>query len=96
MSTGYIISMTVTVHIPFAQSLKEKRRHIKSLKDKIHQQFNASVAEIDCLNEWQKSVIGIAMVSNDRTYLEKIVNSIETFLLQVRDIVITDIHLEWV
>lgn len=95
MSHGYIISMTITVHIPFAHSLKDKRRHIKSLKDKIHQHFNASIAEIDGLNEWQKSVIGIVMISNDRAFLEKQSSAIEALLLQIRDIQPTHIDIEW-
>lgn len=95
MSSSHIISIIITVHIPFAHSLKEKRRHIKSMKDKIRQQFNASVAEIDGLNEWQKSVLGIVMISNDRVYLEKQISAIENFVLQVHDIQLTGIDVEW-
>ena len=95
MSSGHIISMVISVHIPFVHSLKEKRRYIKSLKDKIRQQFNASIAEIDGLNEWQKSVLAIVMISNERIYLEKQVAAIETLVLQVHDVQITDIKVEW-
>ena len=87
--------MIISVHIPYAQSLKDKRRHIKSLKDKIRQQFNASIAEIDGLNEWQKSVLGIVMISNDRMYLKKQINAIENLMLQIHDIQLTGIDVEW-
>ncbi|HEY9052541.1 MAG TPA: DUF503 domain-containing protein [Gammaproteobacteria bacterium] len=95
MSSGHVISMVISVHIPFVHSLKEKRRYIKSLKDKIRKQFNVSIAEIDGLNEWQKSVLGVVMISNERIYLEKQVAAIETLILQVHDIQITDISTEW-
>ena len=95
MNCGHIISMVITVHIPLVHSLKEKRRYIKSLKDKIRQQFNASVAEIDGLDEWQNSVLGIVMISNERIYLEKQIAAIETLVLQVHDIQVTDIKAEW-
>ena len=95
MSSGHVISMVMSVHIPFVHSLKEKRRYIKSLKDKIRKQFNVSIAEIDGLNEWQKSVLGVVMISNERIYLEKQVAAIETLILQVHDIQITDISTEW-
>lgn len=95
MNSAPIISMIISVHIPYAQSLKDKRRHIKSLKDKIRQQFNASIAEIDGLNEWQKSVLGIVMISNDRMYLKKQINAIENLMLQIHDIQLTGIDVEW-
>ncbi|TNF33517.1 MAG: DUF503 domain-containing protein [Gammaproteobacteria bacterium] len=91
----HILYVVLTVHLPSAQSLKDKRRHIKSIKDRVHQQFNASIAEIDYLNEWQKSVMGIVMISNDRQYLEKQLNSIQTLLLQQHEVQLLDIHVEW-
>ena len=41
-----------------AQSLKDKRRAIKSLKDRIRHRFPVSIAEVDALDHWQRSVLG--------------------------------------
>ncbi|HWR21189.1 MAG TPA: DUF503 domain-containing protein [Verrucomicrobiae bacterium] len=62
-------------------SLKGKRRVVKSLKDRIRGRFNVSVAEVDRLDEWQRATLGIVCVSNssrlvDET-LAKVVNLIE-------------------
>ncbi|MGN6725429.1 MAG: DUF503 domain-containing protein [Tepidisphaeraceae bacterium] len=56
--------------VPEAQSLKDKRRVILSLKDRIANGHNVSVAEVDRLDEHQRSMIGVAMVSNDKRYVE--------------------------
>ena len=60
--------LTLDLHIPAANSLKSKRMVIKSLIEKIKNKFNVSVAEVDAQNLWQRSVIGIAYVSNETTH----------------------------
>lgn len=56
--------------IPEAFSLKDKRRVIQSLKDRIANSHNVSVAEVDRMDEHQRCIMGIAMVSNDKRYVE--------------------------
>jgi uncharacterized protein YlxP (DUF503 family) len=90
-----ILFIAVSVHIPHAHSLKEKRKHIKSLKDRLQSGFNASVAEIDSLEEWQRSVLGLVMISNDSQHLQSEASRIETFLLDFRDIQLISIEQEW-
>jgi uncharacterized protein YlxP (DUF503 family) len=94
-NTIHILLITLELHIPYAQSLKEKRKHIKSLRDRLRAKFNASVAEIDGLDDWQRSVIGITMISNDRRYLESQYSAIETLLIEYRDVQLVQLHKEW-
>ena len=71
---------TVVLQIPASQSLKAKRRVVKSILAKVRNQFNVSIAEVDANDAWQSAVIGIACVSNDASrvhgILTKIVESI--------------------
>ncbi len=53
-----------------AFSLKEKRFVLQSLKSKIQNRFNVSVAEIDFQDKWQRSTIGVACVSSDQKIIE--------------------------
>jgi uncharacterized protein YlxP (DUF503 family) len=62
--------LQLDLSIPEALTLKDKRRVILSLKDRIANTHNVSVAEVDRLDEYQRSIIGIAMVSNDKRYVE--------------------------
>ena len=95
MSSPSIAFVSVTLHIPHAGSLKDKRRYIKSIKDKLHNQFNASVAEIDKQDKWQQAVIGIVMLSSDRVYLEQQYSRIEQMLGEYRDVVVSSLQLDW-
>lgn len=61
----------VELHIPHSNNLKAKRKVVSSLCGKIRSKFNISVSEIDYLDLWQRSAIGLAMVSSDRGIVEK-------------------------
>jgi uncharacterized protein YlxP (DUF503 family) len=56
---------TVELHFPEAQSLKSKRKILVSLKTKLQNRFNISIAEIDESHLWQKAILGIASVANE-------------------------------
>lgn len=60
----------VELHIPAAQSLKDKRSAIKSLKDQLRAHFNVSVAELEADEKWQRASLGVAAVGEDRRYVE--------------------------
>ena len=63
---GVLVGLcTVELHIPDVQSLKGKRQVLSSLKTKLRNRFNISVAEIDEHDLWQRSILGIACVAND-------------------------------
>jgi uncharacterized protein YlxP (DUF503 family) len=48
-----------------ARSLKDKRQVVKSIKDRLRNGFNVSIAEIEALDNRQLAVLGMAMVSNE-------------------------------
>ena len=72
----------IELQIPAAQSLKQKRSVIKSLKDRLQGRFNISVAEVDHLDKWQRATLVIAMVSNDQKHLESTFEKIAVFIDQ--------------
>lgn len=90
-----ICVISLVLHIPMSHSLKDKRKHVKSLKERIKNRFNASVAEIAALDDWQRAVIGISMISNDRRYLEKQYSLIENYVLETKGIELLSINSEW-
>jgi len=53
-----------------ARSLKDKRQVVKSVKDRLHNDFNVSVAEIEAQDNRQLAVLGIAMVSNETHHVK--------------------------
>lgn len=71
----------VELYIPGITSLKGKRSVVKSVKERLKNRFNVSVAEIDSQDLHQRTSVGIAMVGNDsrklNSELDKIVDYIE-------------------
>jgi uncharacterized protein YlxP (DUF503 family) len=63
--------LTLELHIPDAQSLKDKRQVLRSLKDKLRRQFNVAVAELDHHDVWQRSVVGVVTLSNEERHVEE-------------------------
>jgi uncharacterized protein YlxP (DUF503 family) len=62
--------LQLELRIGDADTLKDKRRVILSLKDRIAHTHNVSIAEVGALDEHRRSILGIAMVANDRQYVE--------------------------
>ncbi len=66
-----------------AHSLKEKRRIIRSIKDRVKNKFNASIAEIGSQEMWNAGELGVAIIGSDHSYVngavEKAKNFIESF-----------------
>jgi len=91
----HILLIKLNLHIPNAHSLKEKRRQIKSLKDRLSSRFNASIAEVDMLDSWQKSVIGVCLLSNDKSYLDKQYSLIESVVLEYSELELVSADREW-
>jgi hypothetical protein len=65
---------TVELFIPNGHSLKGKRQVLLSVKDRLRDRFNVSVAEVGEQDLWQKAVLGIACVANDRTYVNRVLD----------------------
>jgi uncharacterized protein YlxP (DUF503 family) len=65
---------TIELFIADSQSLKDKRQVLLSLKDRLRQKFNLSVAEVDAQDLWQKAVLALACVSNDGRYVNQILD----------------------
>jgi len=65
---------TVELLLSDSRSLKDKRRVLLRLKDRLHGQFNLSVAEVDGQDLWQKAVLGLACVSNERRHANQVLD----------------------
>ena len=72
---GIIVGLcTVELFIPESQSLKDKRQVLLSLKDRLREKFNLSVAEVDGQDMWQKAVLGLACVANEGRYVNRLLD----------------------
>lgn len=71
----------LSLDIPASGSLKAKRQVVRRVTDRVKARFNASVAEVDENDLWQRAVIAISVVSNEKAHaneqLDKILHFIE-------------------
>jgi len=75
-----IAAACLTLIIPENDSLKGKRKVVKSLIEKVRHKFDAAVAEVGDNDLWQKAKIGIALVGNDSQLLESRLQQIMKFI----------------
>jgi uncharacterized protein len=77
-----------------AMSLKDKRRVVKSLKDRIAHGHNVSIAEVGALDQHRRSILGVAMVANDRAYVEGALSKLVDFVRSVGNVDLVDYQIE--
>lgn len=83
-------SLQIELMIPDSNSLKQKRYVLSSIKQRLRNKFNVSVAEVDHQDLWQRSVIGVVMVGNKQKFLTEAMQKILYFVDEQEKLEITD------
>jgi len=84
----------IELFIPESESLKGKRFVLKSLKTKIQNKFNVSIAEVENNDKWQRSTLGVATVSNDKKIVDSTLNKIISFIESDFRVEVVDVSTE--
>ncbi len=69
-------SLRLDFHIPASQSLKDKRRVVRSLKDRLRGKYNIALAEVDFQDTHQRAALGIVSVATDRQQIERLFQNV--------------------
>jgi uncharacterized protein len=77
-----------------AMSLKDKRRVVKSIKDRIAHGHNVSIAEVGALDQHRVAILGIAMVANDKAYVEGALSKLVDFVRAVPQVDLIDYQID--
>ena len=94
MSAARVALGMVELHLPAAQSLKDKRHVLKSLKDKVRHRFEVSIAEVDHHDSWQRATLALACVSHDARHANEVVDKAMDFIEAHLEGDVTDRSLE--
>ena len=73
---GSVSLLTLQLDIPGCKSLKEKRSILQPLIAHLRKAFNVSVSEIAHQDSWDQAGLGVAIVSNDGRYNQKVLAEI--------------------
>jgi uncharacterized protein len=78
-----IAFLTLELRIEHAQSLKDKRQVVRSVKDKLRAHFNVAVAELEASGLWNQATLGVVSVSDSRDYLDGLMKNVERHATRV-------------
>ena len=70
----------ITLRLSGSSSLKDKRRVINSIRDRVRSKFNVAVAEVDRNDAWQTAVIGVTCVSNSARHADRTLDNVLAFI----------------
>ena len=85
---------TVELFIPDGHSLKDKRRVLQSVKTRLRDKFNLSVAEVGEQDLWQKAILGLACVANESAHVNQVMDQAVNLIRSMPTIQLVRSHIE--
>jgi uncharacterized protein YlxP (DUF503 family) len=80
MSTGYVGILSFELHFPESRSLKDKRMHLRSVKQQLANRTGCSIAEVDHHDTWQRAALTLACVTRQASDAERLLDEAERWL----------------
>ena len=82
--------LQIALMVREAHSLKEKRRVVKSLKDRLRNLFNVSIAEVGSQDAWQSADLGVAIVGTDPRFVNQVLSQVMNKIEENPDVEVID------
>jgi uncharacterized protein YlxP (DUF503 family) len=86
--------LKVSLFMSEPQSLKDKRRIIKSLVERLKNKFNIAVAEIGALDSWNHCELGVTCISNEAGHADSMLSSAINFIEDQGTVELTGVQTE--
>ncbi len=80
MSTGYVGILSVELFFPESHSLKEKRMHLRSVKQQLTNRVGCTIAEVDHHDVWQRSQLTLACATREAREATRLLDTAERWL----------------
>jgi uncharacterized protein YlxP (DUF503 family) len=71
----------IELRLTYAHSLKEKRRALRSMLDRVRSRFSIAVSEVDGQDSWQRAVVGFAVVGSDEVTVSALRDRVAEFII---------------
>ena len=91
----YVAALRMTVHIPDAGSLKEKRSVVRHLVETARQRFGVSASEVGAHDRWQIAVLGFAVVAPSVQHAEELLTRTERFVWSHPGVEVVEASRHW-
>jgi uncharacterized protein YlxP (DUF503 family) len=86
--------VVIDLSLPGINSLKEKRKIIKSLTARLRNKFNVSIAEVEFNDSLRSAQLGAAVVSNDNKYVDQVIARLVSLVNNESELIMTDYRVE--
>jgi uncharacterized protein YlxP (DUF503 family) len=90
----FVCVARVSLDIPAAGSLKAKRQVLRKVTDRVKARFNVSVAEVDGHDAWQRAVIALCLVGNEKAFVNEQMDKVLHFIEEMYVAPVTGRELE--
>ncbi|MGH9862941.1 MAG: DUF503 domain-containing protein [Candidatus Acidiferrales bacterium] len=87
--------LTLEIHLPYAHSLKDKRQVLRKLKERLRARFNVAVAELDHQDTWQRALVGILSLSNDKLHVAQLLEAASAEADNILGDDVVEAHIEY-
>jgi uncharacterized protein YlxP (DUF503 family) len=84
----------LVLQIPGSRSLKDRRRVVRSFKDRVRARFAAAVAEVGDVEAWQVATVGVAVVSSQAAHCDELLGSVTSLARTLPDALLADVRTE--
>jgi len=84
----------VECSLPGTQSIKDKRRIVRSLLDRLHRRFHVAAAEVAYQDSWRRAGLAVAYVSTDARHADEVLAHVASAIDRHGDLVLVDYHVE--
>lgn len=69
--------LSLDIYLPYSHSLKEKRKRLVGMRDRLKKKYNVAFSELDYQDKWQRSKIGLVSLNTQKRVIEKLFHKIE-------------------
>lgn len=91
----HVVALRVGLHLGAVHSLKEKRAVVRPLLEGCRRRFPVSAAEVAAQDLWQRSVLGLAVVSGSARHAGEMIDAVERFIWSFPEIEVTSCQRQW-
>jgi hypothetical protein len=91
----HVAALRVELHLPAARSLKDKRATIRPVLEGCRHRFSVAAAEVDHQDRWQRTTVGVAVVSGSAAHVVEVLDAVERFIWSFPELEVTSCRRQW-
>ncbi len=91
----YVAVCQMTLHIGMSASLKDKRQVVRSVLQRVRNQFEVAAAEVGTQESWQVATLGLSCVSGSAKHAQEVIERAARYVEESRpDVEVTDVQID--